>query len=395
MTFKQTIKSFDYLLALAVIGLSVFSIFMIYASTNALSIQINQPLIANGPFASFWILQRTHVITGSLLMLVFAAIDYRFITRFYWVIYGVTIFLLLLALATGTDATATARWIRVPVPFVGFMSLQPSEFTKVFMILFLAKLLEMKQDKFNRITWLSLILITILVPVGLIVAQSALSAPLVVLVISLVILFTGGLYYRTIFIVLILTLPIAIAVWLDMMRNDSLFLAEILGEYQWRRIENFLRPYNLDDIRQTQGSLFAIGSAGLFGKGYLNNTYVIAGHNDFIFSVVAEQFGFVGGVVLLGVIAFIIIKCILIALRAEDQQGRLIAAGVAGMLIFETFVHVGVATDILPNTGMPFPFLSYGGSMIWSHMIAIGLVLNVGIPRTKSIFEEESQKNLK
>jgi len=116
---------------------------------------------------------------------------------------------------------------------------------------------------------------------------------------------------------------------------------------------------------------------------------VANGHNDFVFSLVAEQFGFIGAAVLLAVIAFVIFKCIRIGQRAQDMEGRLIATGVAGMLIFETFVHVSVTTNLLPNTGMPFPFLSFGGSMIWVHMIAMGMVLNVALPRKRSMFDDE------
>jgi len=120
-----------------------------------------------------------------------------------------------------------------------------------------------------------------------------------------------------------------------------------------------------------------------------NEIYLILAHNDTIFAVVAEQFGFVGSAILIGAVLLMVIKCILIALRAIDMQGRLIAAGVAGMLLFETFVHVGVVTGMLPATGMPFPFVSYGGSMIWVHMIAMGMVINVGLKREVDEFEEE------
>jgi len=178
--------------------------------------------------------------------------------------------------------------------------------------------------------------------------------------------------------------------WLDMQRQEHLFITRILADWQWQRIATMLDPIpGSDAFRQTEGSLFAIGSGGLTGRGFLNNSYVILGQNDFIFSVVAEQFGFVGATVLLAVVAFMIMRCIRIALRAQDMEGRLIAAGVAGMLIFETFFHVGVVTNLLPNTGVPFPFMSYGGSMIWVHMIAMGIVLNICLPRTKSMFDDD------
>ena len=125
------------------------------------------------------------------------------------------------------------------------------------------------------------------------------------------------------------------------------------------------------------------------GRGFMNNQiYLILAHNDTVFAVVAEQFGFVGSAALIGAIAVMVVKCIIVALRAVDLQGRLIAAGVAGMLLFETFVHVGVVTGALPATGMPFPFVSYGGSMIWVHMIAMGIVLNIGM-RNKDEPEDE------
>jgi rod shape determining protein RodA len=299
--------------------------------------------------------------------------------------------LLIVAMLVGADdATGVARWLWVPVPGLGDVSMQPSEFAKLFMILFLAKFLDVKKETFNHILWLGLALILIVVPVFFVMRQPSLSASLVVLFISITVLFVAGLYYRTILIGIVLMAPIGIMTWLDLQRAEPLFLTRILGEFQWRRIETWRDPiFGCENFRQTQQSLYAISSGGLTGMGFLNNSHVIHGHNDFIFSIVANQFGFAGAIILLAVIAFVIIRCILIALRATDMEGRLIAAGVAGMLIFETFVHVGVTTNFLPNTGMPFPFLSFGGSMIWVHLMAIGIVLNVGLPRAKPMFGED------
>ncbi|MCL1787639.1 MAG: FtsW/RodA/SpoVE family cell cycle protein, partial [Defluviitaleaceae bacterium] len=258
------------------------------------------------------------------------------------------------------------------------------------MILFLAKFLDVKNDRLNNIFWLGLTLILIAVPVYFVMEQPSLSASLVVLSLSVTVLFVAGLYYRTILIGGILVSPIAIMVWLDLLREQPIFLTALLGEFQWTRIETWRNPIlGSDPFRQTQQSLYAITSGGLTGQGFLNNSHVIHGHNDFVFSLVANQFGFAGAVILLAVVAFVIVRCILIALRAQDMTGRLIAAGVAGMLIFETFVHVSVTTNFLPNTGMPFPFLSFGGSMIWVHMMAIGVVLNVGLPRKKAMFNDD------
>jgi rod shape determining protein RodA len=211
---------------------------------------------------------------------------------------------------------------------------------------------------------------------------------MVVLFSSFVVLFVGGLYYRTLLAGAVVLTPAAIFVYLDLRRNVPRYIPNWLNQYQWGRIETFLRPVEGSDAyRQVQQSLFSIGSGGLYGKGFLNNGYVANGYNDFVFSITAEQFGFAGCAAVLGLMAFILVKCALKAFRSNDLQGRMIAAGVAGMLLFETFVNVAVVTELMPNTGMPFPFLSYGGSSIWVHMAAIGFVISVGMPRERPMFE--------
>jgi len=385
--FKDAVKAYDYLLMISVIIIGAFGVLMVYSFAHAPSM----PSRLFDMFSGMWVRQMMYIISGAVLMIAVSFIDYHHITRLYLFIYAVMMTLLVAAMLTGIDeGTNVARWIRIPIPGIGDVSMQPSEFAKLFMILFLAKFLDVKNDRFNNIFWLGLVMVLIVVPVYLVNQQPSLSASLVVLSLSLTILFVAGLYYRTILIALGLVAPVIILIWLDMQRAEPIFLTRVLNPFQWDRIETWLNPVlGTDSFRQTQQSLNAISSGGLTGRGFLNNSYVANGHNDFIFSLVAEQFGFIGAAILLVAIAFVIIRCILIALRAQDMQGRLIAAGVAGMLIFETFVHVSVTTDFLPNTGMPFPFLSFGGSMIWVHMIAIGVVLNVGLPRTKSIFDEE------
>lgn len=378
---KHYLRHFDYLLAAAVIAMSVLGIVMIYAATNTGVLP---------QFASLYKSQRLYVITGVALMMFFALVDYHVITRFYIPIYVMGLLLLGVALIIGADeATGTARWIRIPFPGRDDISIQPSEFMKIGIILFLAKLIELKKEYFNHILTLGLIFLCIMVPVALIQMQASLSASLVIAAISLTIIFAGGLYYRTILIGVALIIPAGLALWFDLRRTEPL-LKRLLRDYQWERIDTYLRPVpGSDEYRQVQASLFAIGSGKLYGKGFLKNSYIANGFNDFVFAVVAEQFGFVGSAAVLGLMALIIAKCILTAHKAFDLQGKLIAAGVAGMFLFETFVNVSVVTAILPNTGMPFPFLSYGGSTMWVHMIAAGLVINVGLPRAKPMFSSE------
>jgi len=384
----QGLKSFDYLLALTVVAVSIFGIIMIYTSANHAGMPLREHLM----FGQLWRLQRIHVISGTILMIVFACIDYRFIGRLYLFIFGILMALLLALWIIGPDpATNTARWLPIPIPGLGEISLQPSEFAKIFMIIYLAKLLDVKKDSFNKVLWLGLVLITIAVPVFFVARQPSLSAALVIAFTSMVVLFTAGLKFRYILIAVLIILPVFILIWLDLQRESPLLLYRIFEPYQLDRIRTQLYPIpGSDEWRQIENSRRAIAAGGLTGRGFMGNqTYLIFAHNDLIFSVVAEQFGFVGCAILIGAILLMVVKCILIALKAIDMQGKLIAAGVAGMLIFETFVHVGVVTGMLPTTGIPFPFMSYGGSMIWVHMIAIGIVLNVGLKREVDELEED------
>jgi len=387
LDWKGVLRSYDYLLALAVVAIGVFGIFMVYAFGNG----SGTPIATNAMFGELWSRQRVYIISGVVLMVAMSLVDYHYITRFYIYIYGLMMALLVVVMLIGAgEGTGVARWVPIPVPGLGAVSMQPSEFAKLFMIIFLAKFFDVKKERFNHILWLGLVLVLILVPVYLIMRQPSLSASLVVLSLSLTVLFVAGLYYRTILLGIGLLSPVVFMLWLDLQRYQPIILTRLLGAYQWRRIETWLNPVlGCDYFMQTQQSLYAIASGGLTGVGFLNNSHIIHGHNDFVFALVANQFGFAGAAVLLGVTAFIIARCIIVAVRAPDMEGRLIATGVAGMLIFETFVHVGVTTNFLPNTGMPFPFVSFGGSMIWVHMMAIGLVLNVKLPRTKSMFSED------
>ncbi|MBQ9604673.1 MAG: FtsW/RodA/SpoVE family cell cycle protein, partial [Firmicutes bacterium] len=162
---------------------------------------------------------------------------------------------------------------------------------------------------------------------------------------------------------------------------------------QISRLTDFLdKDYSSSTYYQTKHSIWAIGSGQLRGKGLYNGTvnqlsYLPESHNDFVFAVIGEEFGFLGCLAVILVMFCIITRCLVIAAKATDNLGRLIAVGVGGMFAFQTFVNIGVVTGLLPNTGMTFPFLSYGGSSIWTNMLAVGLVLNVGMCKPKSMFE--------
>ena len=377
----RSLRAFDYWLAILVTVLSSIGVLMVGAVAQLLPI-----------YAALPAQQRLHVITGVVVMFVVALIDYRFIARFYIPIYLLCVSLLIAVLIIGPDnITGTARWIFITFPGGFSLSLQPSEFAKFFLIVSLSGFID-RMKSVNHPLWFALYIVAAAVPVLLVMVQPSLSAGMVLVSIAVVILFVGGVYLRTIIVSALLALPVAVLFYFDMLRQQPIFITQILNDRQWQRIQTFLDPVaaGTDNFMQMERSLFAIGSGGLYGRGFMNNrTFVIHGHNDFVFAVAAEQFGFMGSMAILFIIGLIILKCFLTAYRATDNLGCLIAGGVSGMLLFEAFVNVAVVTGILPNTGMPFPFMSYGGTHMWTHMAAIGLVLNVGISRKRSMFESD------
>lgn len=375
MITKKQLQTFDYLLVLLVSALVIFGIVIIGSATK---ININGP---KNEFQS----QMIWFATGFVLMLLAAFIDYRTISRFYLFLYGINIFLLILVLLIGgDDGTGVKRWI---------FGIQPSEFSKVFMIIYLSKFIDKHREKVNNISILLVVFISTLIPFLLIKEQPSLSASLVTLAIMITLLFTGKISYKYIFIALAIVIPIAIVVAIDLHTEEHKILNLFLEPYHIKRLTTSINPdLSSPDYYQTKNSIWAIGSGELRGKGLYQGTinqlsYLPESHNDFIFSVIGEEFGFLGCVGVLVVMLLIIGRCLIIAGKSMDNLGKLIASGVAGMLAFQTFVNVGVATGLLPNTGMPFPFLSYGGSSMWINMISIGLVLNVGMRKPKSIFE--------
>ena len=394
---KRKLLSFDYLMLILVIGLSIFGIIVVGSATR----------IHMGASTHEFERQKLWVTTGLFLLLAAAFIDYRFIAKFYIAAYILNLALLLATRYSSLGSQMQSGITRaITIGGESGFSIQPSEFAKIFMLLFMAKLVDKLQNKLNNIFVLLGICLAIIVPVFLVIIMPSLSAGMVVLSVSLVILFVGGLHFRYIFSVLAVFVPAAYLFIRDVLSEERPFTTKliewnIIKGYQIEdRILPFLRPeeFASASVRyQTEQSVRAIGSGQLSGKGLFQGTmtslsYVPSNHNDFIFSVIGEEFGYIGCICVLAVLFVIIIKCLYIAFRAKTLTGKLIASGVAFMLAFQTFVNVGVSIGILPNTGIVLPFISYGGSSMWVNMIAIGLVINVSMVQPKQsafiLFEE-------
>lgn len=325
--------------------------------------------------------QITALIMGLFVMAVVALIDYHFICRFVLFYYIIGTFMVFATKFTpiGTDlGTGSFRWLSIGFNF------QPSEVCKIILILTLAVYFEYRRDKMEHFTTLVFGGIIMVLPTMFVMMQSDLSSSLVMVFIFAMMAYASGLSYKIIGSVLAICVPAVIALFWYVQQPWQ----KILHGYQYDRIMSWLDPeaYALSEAWQQNQSIQAIGSGQLFGKlftdpdakrHYVGNVDVV--ESDFIFTVIGEELGFVGSCVILGLLAIVIIKCLRTSKRARDYQGRMIALGIASMFMFQVFANIGVATRLLPNTGLPLPFLSRGLSSTLSCMIGIGIILNIGL----------------
>lgn len=322
---------------------------------------------------------------GLFAMAVVSIIDYSFILKFNWLIYAFNIGLLSLITfhVFGDKAGGAARWIEI-----GGFRFQPSELSKVLIILFFAWYFGKYYEKVNKLYFLAITGVLIFIPWFMIEHQPDLSTSIVVAIIFIALLFLSGLSYKIIVGVLAVLVPAgSLFVYLILQPGQT-----ILDQYQWKRIMAWLQPEKYaTDAYQQQNSIMAIGSGLLWGKGLNNDTvfsvkngnFIPEPQTDFIFAVVGEELGFVGSAAILVLLLLIVIECILIGRKAKDLPGQLICGGVAVWIGFQTFVNICVVTGMMPNTGLPLPFVSYGLTSLVSLFTGIGLVLNVGLQPLK------------
>jgi rod shape determining protein RodA len=313
---------------------------------------------------------------GLTLMIAATVYDYRRLRSFIPVGYLLTLLLLVLVLTPlGTSVRGSQRWIAV----LGFQ-IQPSELMKIALLLALAMLFNetLGTPGLGR-TALAVVLAVI--PLGLVFAQPDLGTSMVYLWLTGIVLLVSGVRVRY-----LLTLAGAggLAFFLGL-RTD------IIRDYQLQRLTVFLGADAPDAdfagaLFQTRQSMIAIGSGGTYGRGLLEGTqtalaYVPDNHTDFIFTVVGEELGFVGAATVLALFGLLLWRAIGIAAQAVDRDAMIIAAGVAGILLFQVFVNIGMTLGIMPVTGLPLPFLSYGGTSLISWLTMTGLLLNVNLRR--------------
>lgn len=317
-------------------------------------------------------------IVGFILIIIIMKIKNEFFIKHIWILYIIGIILLGLLLIFGTPVNNAKCWFTIPK--IG--TFQPSEFVKIILIITLASMI----NKFNKdypkptcleeFIFIIKILFIVLIPSILTFLQPDTGVVLIYLLITFIMLFISGIRYR--WFVLAITLVIITVGGIVMIYfiNQDLFI-KIFGTSFFLRIDRLLDWSNSSGY-QLENGLSAIGAGGLFGYG-LNNTpiYFPEPQTDFIFAVYASNFGFVGSLLLIGLITLFDIKLIILAIKSKNNINKYIISGIIGMLIYQQVQNIGMTLGLLPITGITLPFISYGGSSLLSYMLMLGFIFNI------------------
>ncbi len=361
------LKNYDFFLILFSLAISILGVVIIGSARE-----------------SYQFRQIVGLVIGVVFMIVISLIDYRTILNFYWVCYALSIVLLLSVLFFGRTLGGATRWITV-----AGIRFQPSEVAKFLLILFFAKFIMKTKDKLNRPSRILTALGLFLLPWYLVYREPDLSTSLVFILIFLTMLFIGGLSWKVIIGTLSVAVPVTVLGLMLVLQPNQ----EIIKDYQQARILAWLQPenYSNDEGYQQQNSIVAIGSGQLLGKGYKNNevgsvkngNFISEPQTDFIFAIVGEELGFIGCMAIIILILIIIVEVIRTGWSSSELSGTLVCAGVAAHLGFQTFFNIAVTTGVMPNTGIPLPFVSYGMTSLISIFMELGVVLNVGLLRVR------------
>ncbi|MHB1131997.1 MAG: rod shape-determining protein RodA [Chloroflexota bacterium] len=353
-------RHFDFLLLLNIVALLGLSFALIYSATWG-----GQPGL---PKDDAIYRQAVYAAAGLVLLLGGAAIDYRILQALAWPLYIISLGLLVYVLVGGQTSYGAQRWIDLKI-----IPLQPSEVAKVAVIITLARYIARHETEMGRFRHVLGALAILALPAGLILAQPHLGSTVVLGVVWLCMMLVGGVRWRHIIFLGLIALAASPAVWF------------ILPEYQRGRVLQFFDQGDADPLGadyNVRQALISIGSGGLLGLGYLTGTqsqlhFLRVRHTDFIFSVLAEELGFVGALVLLVLFLLLLWRCLRVASLSRDAFGRCMAVGIASYIMFQAFINVGMNVRLLPVVGMPLPFVSFGGSSLATALFCIGLLESV------------------
>lgn len=363
-------KKYKISLLIVIIVLSISSIYFVKCA------------LAGEDYADSYFKKQVFGIALSfVLMLIVSLIDYHAICQLAVIYYILGV---LMAAATkfsplGTDqGTNSFRWLRF-----GSLAFQPSEICKVILIISLAAFYNSRREKTDKVRTLVFATVLAALPTAFILIQSDLSSSLVMMFTFAIMVLAAGTAYKILLPIIAVGVPSVIVLFWYVQQPFQ----NLLGKYQRNRILGWLHPedYSETIMWQQNHSVTAIASGKIYGKtilgegvrNYQNHVDVV--ESDFIFAVIGEEVGFIGSCIIIALLLYIIVKCLITAKHAKDYLGALIATGISAMFMFQVFANIGVATGLLPNTGLPLPFLSYGLSSTVGSMTAIGLILNIGL----------------
>ena len=364
MAFVRGLRDFfDWPLFVTVAAIAVIGVVNLYSATSA----------AGPAYADMYIQQIYWLTLGAGVAVLIVAIDYRYFERYGWWAYGAGIVLLVLVFLLAREVRGALRWIPI-----GSFSLQPSELMKIFLIVALAKYLH-NDPKTEGRTLRDLVVpgLILALPMGLILAQPDLGTAMI-----------NAAIFGTIMVLTNLKLRSLVTLAAAFVASAPLTWTYLLKDYQRERLSSFLDPHAdlLDTGWHAHQSQVAIGSGGAWGKGFLQGTqnqhhFLPDQHSDFPFSVWAEEQGFAGVALMLGLYVFLILWGLKVASQAKDRFGAVIAVGVTALIFWHTVINVGMVSGLLPVVGVTLPLFSYGGSSVLTIMIGVGLLMNVSMRR--------------
>ncbi len=369
-TFSSFLNNpFDFTLLITILVLLGIGLVIVLSASSP------SALAESGNSYSYFSKQLIFGILGIFAMFFISKIDYRFYQKFYKVSWWISIILLAIVLVIGREVNGAKRWIFITKT----LSIQPSEMVKFLMIVFYAGILVKNRDQLKLYGKGLIKHMLFLAPIiGLLLLEPHLSSSMVIIgIVSIMMIMAGCKFKHFLFTGLGVGIP-------------GLAVLIAIEPYRLKRFITFLDPFK--DIKnngwQVVQSLYAIGSGGLFGVGLGESRqkylYIPEPHNDFVFSILAEEIGFIGCVVVLVLFAIFIWRGVLIAIKAPDMFGSLLAIGITSLVAIQVIINVAVVTSSMPATGMPLPFFSYGGTALFILLCEMGVLLNISRAGVKS-----------
>ncbi|MEC8725520.1 MAG: rod shape-determining protein RodA [Pseudomonadota bacterium] len=359
LALSQKIRQINWVLILIVVAAATIGVAMLYSA-------------ADGSWDPWAARQITRFTVGLVILVTIALVDLRFWWRYAYLLFAILLALLLAVEVAGSTGMGAQRWIDL-----GVIKLQPSELMKIGLILALARYFHgVSMENVRRIPYLLIPLLLVALPSILVLKQPDLGTALFLVLIGVTVFFIAGVRIWK-FVLALAATGVAIPIVWSMLRT-----------YQQKRILTFFNP-EIDPLGagyHILQSKIALGSGGVFGKGFMQGSqshlnFLPEKQTDFIFTMMAEEFGMMGGLTLLGLYSLILVYGFAISMRSQSHFGRLLALGLTAMMFLYVFINIAMVMGLIPVVGVPLPLISYGGTAMLTQMVGIGFLINVNVHR--------------